>query len=278
MKEISVLHQSLLDIVFRDRNQAYGAYELRLHYSQRLKKALCCMALAVVILALLLRLPSPGRKVAAPSAAPLTVNLSVIEAQPAEVPLVDQPHPPAAPKLVPTNAFGPPTVVKDVRLMTQEAPPDLPAIQSKVSGTGTTSGPVFGDQVTLSATQGTGNGQAAFKKNTPATFVSVEQMPRFAHSADDEESLRKIGAYLNARISYPEAARESGIEGTVVIRFLVGPQGNLSDIQLVGSDPGGGLGEEALRVVRSMPRWIPGRQNGRPVSVWFTLPVSFRLH
>ena len=85
-----------------------------------------------------------------------------------------------------------------------------------------------------------------------------------------------ILSYLQQNIKYPVAARDAGISGTVFVQFVVGKDGSLSDITIL-TDPGGGCGQEALRVLKTMPQWSPGRQKGRPVPVIFTLPVKFTL-
>ncbi|MBK6929432.1 MAG: energy transducer TonB [Saprospirales bacterium] len=82
--------------------------------------------------------------------------------------------------------------------------------------------------------------------------------------------------YLSMRIRYPEAARTNNIEGTVLLVFIVEPDGAVTNATVI-RDIGGGCGDEALRVVTSMPNWSPGIANGRPVRVRFTLPIRFRL-
>ena len=82
--------------------------------------------------------------------------------------------------------------------------------------------------------------------------------------------------YIKDSIKYPEGPRDSGIQGRVVLRFIVNKDGTLSEATVVRRvHPA--LDAEALRVVRSMPPWIPGRQNGQPVQVRYTLPIKFIL-
>ena len=98
----------------------------------------------------------------------------------------------------------------------------------------------------------------------------VEQMPEFPGGQTE------LIKYLQKNLRYPAAARENGIEGKVVLQFVVDETGNISDIQTV-RDIGGGCAEEAIRVVKSMPPWKPGKQNGNAVKVYFKLPVTFKL-
>jgi protein TonB len=98
----------------------------------------------------------------------------------------------------------------------------------------------------------------------------VEQMPKFPTG---EVALFK---YLRDSLRYPQVALDSGIEGKVYIRFAVDTTGELTHIE-VRKGLGGGCNEEAVRLIRAMPRWIPGRQQGKLVKVFYTLPVKFNL-
>ena len=101
-------------------------------------------------------------------------------------------------------------------------------------------------------------------------FEVVEQMPSFPGG---DVALMQ---YLSKNIKYPPVAEEMGIQGRVICTFVVERDGSVSDIRIAKSvDPS--LDKEAIRVVSSMPKWIPGRQNGQMVRVKYTLPVTFRL-
>ena len=117
----------------------------------------------------------------------------------------------------------------------------------------------------------------------PEYFVVVEQMPRFAgceELIDAKEakacSEKHLFGFLKENLKYPKIAREVGVQGTAVIRFIVETDGSISNAEIM-RDPGAGTGAEALRVVRSMPTWQPGEQRGRKVRVQYNLPVRFRL-
>ena len=112
----------------------------------------------------------------------------------------------------------------------------------------------------------------------------VDEMPRFdvcAEAADDKSAIyqcatEKLLRYVSSKIKYPAIARENGLEGKVVVQFVVEKDGSISNANIV-RDIGGGCGAEALRVVNDMPNWVPGRQRSVPVRVKFTLPVKFGL-
>ncbi|MEI7660791.1 MAG: energy transducer TonB [Bacteroidota bacterium] len=101
-------------------------------------------------------------------------------------------------------------------------------------------------------------------------FNFIEEMPQFPGG---EEAMLK---FLQENLAYPEAAREDGIQGKVFLTFVVETDGSLTDMKAV-SRLGGGCDGEALRVLKIMPKWIPGRQRGVPVRVRFNLPVKFTL-
>lgn len=112
----------------------------------------------------------------------------------------------------------------------------------------------------------------------------VDRMPLFVKCDDltSEKELRscsdkEIIKFITKRIKYPVLAREQGVEGTVVIKFVVGKDGQISDINIL-KEPGYGLGEEAMRIVKKLPKWERGgSQRGRKVKVYFTLPIRFKL-
>ena len=82
--------------------------------------------------------------------------------------------------------------------------------------------------------------------------------------------------YLNSNIKYPVVAQENGVQGRVVVSFVVEKDGSITDVRVVRSvDPS--LDREATRVVKSMPHWIPGKQNGSAVRVKYNVPVTFKL-
>lgn len=101
-------------------------------------------------------------------------------------------------------------------------------------------------------------------------FMVVEQMPDFPGG---EEALYK---FLAGNITYPQSAKESGIQGRVYVTFVVERDGSINDVRVLRGI-GGGCDEEAIRVIKAMPKWIPGKQRAKPVRVQYNLPVKFSL-
>jgi periplasmic protein TonB len=102
-------------------------------------------------------------------------------------------------------------------------------------------------------------------------FTVVEDQPSFP--GGEEARIR----YLQENLRYPQMAREAGIQGTVFVTFVVERDGSVTDVRVIRGI-GGGCDEEAIRVVRNMPRWQPGRQRGQPVRVQFNMPIRFVLN
>lgn len=101
-------------------------------------------------------------------------------------------------------------------------------------------------------------------------FTSVEQMAQFPGG---EAALM---SWVANHINYPATAQENGVQGRVIVQFVVKKDGSIGDVKVVrGKDPD--LDREAVRVVKTFPNFIPGKMNGQPVNVWYTLPVNFKL-
>ncbi|MGM9836907.1 MAG: energy transducer TonB [Paludibacteraceae bacterium] len=102
-------------------------------------------------------------------------------------------------------------------------------------------------------------------------FVVVETMPEFPGG---QQALFK---YLSENVKYPVIAQENGIQGRVICQFVVNKDGAIVDVEVVRSGGDPSLDKEAIRVIKSMPKWHPGKQRGKAVRVKYTVPVNFRL-
>ncbi|MEO1262407.1 MAG: TonB family protein [Bacteroidota bacterium] len=128
------------------------------------------------------------------------------------------------------------------------------------------------------------NGQPNFEKPEEIIYLEADVRPYFAGcdiAAMTEEEARLCSdemmlVYIYRRIRYPAIARENGVEGIVVIRFVVDEEGNVIYPEIL-RDIGAGAGEESLRIVKNMPKWIPGKVDNKPVKTSFNLPVKFKL-
>lgn len=108
---------------------------------------------------------------------------------------------------------------------------------------------------------------------TKETLKMVEEMPEFPGG---ERAMLK---YIADNIRYPRKAVRKGIEGTVKLKFVVNVKGEIENIQVLNTKKlGYGCEEEAIRVIKNMPRWKPGKQNGTLVPVYFSIPINFKLY
>ncbi len=102
-------------------------------------------------------------------------------------------------------------------------------------------------------------------------FMVVETMPEFPGGQ------KALFEYLSKNVKYPVIAQENGIQGRVICQFVVNRDGSIVDVEVVRSGGDPSLDKEAIRVIKSMPKWKPGKQRGKPVRVKYTVPVNFRL-
>ena len=104
-----------------------------------------------------------------------------------------------------------------------------------------------------------------------AVLFTCEQPPAFPGG---DEAIVK---FLNSHIRYPQAAQEDGIQGRSIVQFVVERDGTVGEVKVARSAGDRSLDLEAVRVVKTFPAFIPGRQAGKPVRCWYTLPVTFKL-
>ena len=104
-------------------------------------------------------------------------------------------------------------------------------------------------------------------------YLRVEQMPEFGGDANTNDKMMK---FIQKNLSYPREALDNKIEGTVPVKFVIEKDGSIGQV-IALKDPGYGLVDEALLVIKKMPKWKPGKQQGNLVRVWFTVPIVFKL-
>ncbi len=264
METTKLLQADYLDIIYDHHNKVYGGYELRKHYNQRLKRGVLLMFAAIVALCCLSFIRSDKPDELRPNTV-VTSFTPVEMSKPKPELKVEPPKPVEPPRQVKTKLFTPPVITSDAirpdEQMTRNR--DLlnvaPGIANNDSG-------LVGDVPLQPGKPGTGiMDRPADPPAKPVVYV--KQMPQFVGD---------MGAYISSNLHYPESARTNGIDGRVLVQFVVNEDGSVTDAQVVRGI-GGGCDEEALRMVNGMPKWKPGRQNGMAVKVLFTLPIKFVL-
>jgi len=271
-------HQDLLDLVFANRNQAYGAYQLRRNYPDALARALGGGFLVIGAFFLTVHLVSDFRKnnaIYQESEVTVLTKPNKKDLEP-----VSKPQPAKASTALPAKARQrsvPPLVVPNEEAPEQESrTTQAELIQSNADiGASDSDGaregpPDLTDHVSTGLGLGDGKGNSSGDQ-TVYDMGGVHKPPYFP--GGEQELLM----YLSKHIRYPEAARMAGISSQVaVVSFVVNTDGSITDIAVL-KDPGAGCGNEVLRVVSGMPRWVPGESNGHAVRVRFYLPVRFEL-
>ena len=270
-KDFDLNSQRWLSLVFADKNKEYGAYVHREESSNRHLTAMIIIsviALSLIFLPRLVKSILPAQKdvgqVTSVELSDLDLNQEVPEEN--QIKEIEMPPPP---ELKTTVAFTPPVIVEDEKIrdeevmLTQQELTDTKADISVANVEGVEGGTVdIADLVDHKV--------IVEEPKKPEIFHHVEVMPSFPGG---ETALMK---WLNDNISYPSIASEQGIQGRVSLRFVVAPDGSVGEVEVIKSlDPS--CDREAVNKVKKMPKWIPGRQNGNPVSVYYNLPVTFKL-
>ncbi|WPU93800.1 TonB family protein [Mucilaginibacter sabulilitoris] len=268
--KLDILKPEWIDVVFSNRNKSYGAYELRKDNPRHTNRALI---IGVVLFVFLISLKTIINKIEGfiPKAQE-KVKVTDVVLQPP--PPVDQtkkppPPPPEPPKPKVDQVRFPPPVVKPDNEVREKEPPTVKELQVADPGQKDQKGDPNAD-IRIDEPVGNSDIKQVVEADPNQIFTSVEQVPEFPGGLD------KFGAYLSKAIRYPAVARENGTQGRVIVTFVVERDGSLTDIK-VTRGIGSGCDEEAVRVLKNSPKWKPGIQNGRPVRVQYSVPISFTL-
>lgn len=251
-------------LVFEHKHKDYGAYVIRRTYNRTMFMALIISSasflFAISIPAILQWINSQSEeKVLAVDITPtdLTAPPPIDETEP-------PPPPPPPPPVMETVKFTPP-VVEDEKV--DEDPPPVQTEETPQISTETQAG--TGDQdIIIPENTGTGVVEPVVEQ----IFTIVEQQPEFPGGY---EAMMK---FIQKNVNYPQVEKEAGISGTCYVNFVVEKDGSITDVKVLRGVSGGpGCDKEAVRVVKSMPGWKPGKQNGSAVRVYFNLPIKFTL-
>ena len=275
MARIDLIDNGWVDLVFEGKNQAYGAYQLRKNTGIRNLKALAVMFAAFIIIAgIVYAKVSIENYIASQNAAiEADVELqSLAEKKEIKEEKKDEPEIEKieVERVKSSVAFTVPEIKKDDEVKEDQEMKS----QDELSETNTAIGAftVEGNDETAEVKHVEEKiaEPEPVKEEETKVFDVVEQMPSFPGGPS------ALMQYLSSNIKYPVVAEENGVQGRVVCTFVVEKDGSITDVRVVKSvDPS--LDKEAVRVVKSMPKWIPGKQNGSAVRVKYTVPVTFKL-
>ena len=276
MSKIDLISNEWTDLVFEGRNQAYGAYQLRKGTSKRNIWSLIIVAFAAVLLFLglqLQRMAEANKTVENTQAVEIAkLQEKKKEAKVEKKEVVRQEPEKVVEQVKSSVKFTAPIIKKDSEVK-EEDEIKLDEVQKSdkavgaftVEGNDEVGGAVLKAKEDIAAPE-----PPKHVVEETKIFTVVEQMPMFPGGD------AALMGYLRDNMHYPTVAAENGVQGRVVVGFVVERDGSITDVNVLRSvDPS--LDREAMRVVKSMPRWQPGKQNGSAVRVKYQVPVSFRL-
>lgn len=280
MAQIDLTRNGWCDLIFEGRNKEYGAYKLRTQTGKRNFKAIITIAILAALCIILFYIKAGYDAYQAAHAKNENVT---------EISALNQPKKKEAKVERKVQVEEKKEVVKEVKssikftapVIKKDAdvkPEEEMKAQDQIMQTNTAIGAldVKGNSDQGEILKVTQRVETEPVKAEPKpevenkVFDVVEQMPSFPGGPS------ALMQYLSSNIKYPVVAQENGVQGRVVVSFVVERDGSITDVQVARSvDPS--LDREAQRVVRNMPRWIPGKQNGQAVRVKYNVPVAFRL-
>lgn len=266
---------TLDDIVFENRNKEYGSYYLRKNFGKYLTRS---MIIGTSVFALLFggafaftkfKEANAGKDILVDlSATNLDEQLPEEELEiPEELPPppLDEPPPEVA-----QEKFLPPEPKKNEEVKIEEPPPPAEKLEVAVISNKTVEGEAVRDVFVPPPPPKVAEEIKIAKTEEEEIFRGVEQNPEFPGGE------KAMYAFLSKHIQFPSQAQRANQTGRVTLQFVVEKDGSIGNIRVL-KGIGFGCDEEAIRVVKSMPKWNPGRQNGRAVRVYFNLPVHFKL-
>jgi protein TonB len=281
MAQIDLTKNGWCDLIFEGRNKAYGAYKLRTQTGKRNLKAIITIAILAALCIVLFYIKAGYDAYQAAHAKNENVTeLSALNQPKKKEAKVERKVQVEEKKEVVKEVkssikFTAPVIKKDAEVKPEEEMKTQDQIMQTNTAIGALDVKGNSDQgEILKVTQRVETEPVKTEAPKPEVenkvFDVVEQMPSFPGGQS------ALMQFLQSNVKYPVVAQENGVQGRVVVSFVVERDGSITDVQVVRSvDPS--LDREAQRVVRSMPKWIPGKQNGQAVRVKYNVPVSFRL-
>lgn len=265
---------TLDDIVFANRNKEYGAYSLRKQYPKIVTRALI---IGGILFTLGVLSPTIISALAPEKQEQAMVEVDLMKLPPPPIDPNEPPPPPPPPVELPkvnTVKFLPPEVKPDEEVPEETPPPAVEELKEAVAAEKTQEGDPNAEDVIVAPEASTGPTKAEVvveaAPKEEEIFTVVEQQPEFSGG------MAALGQYLQKNLRYPAAAQRANISGRVFVSFVVNTDGTIQDVAVL-KGLGFGTDEEAVRVVKTMPKWRPGKQSGRPVRVKFNLPINFTL-
>ena len=274
MSKVDLISNAWCDLVFEGRNQSYGAYRLRKSTGKRNIWSILIVLIAAVVIFSAIAIKNviqANQRGAVTTAVELSQIQTKKEAKVEKKAPVKIEPPKPVEKVKSSIKFTAPVIKKDEDVKPEEEmknQDDLQKTKTTIGAFNVVGNDEVGGEV-LKAKEEIAQPEPP-KEEENKVFDVVEEQPSFPGGQG------ALMQWLRDNIKYPVIAAENGIEGRVIVQFVVSKTGSISDVRVArGVDPS--LDREAVRVVSSMPNWTPGKQNGTSVNVRYTLPVTFKL-
>lgn len=277
-KDVDLSSQEWRDLIFEGKNKDFGAYQLRRKSDGRHNRAMLIVIIGLIVVGLLLSLVNFAIQQAeknivdeADQQLVAFVETAPEEEEPEEMVQIEEEKPEVLPEeILNTMKVTELQIANDEDVKAEDEIKSQDELQESQTAFGSTDFDKGTDDLNVVREH---KDEIVVEKKEPEkeqVFVAVEQMPQFPGG---EQELMK---YLNKNIKYPPMAMENNIQGMVVVQFVVTKTGTIGEVRVLRSvDPD--LDREAVRVCKSLPKFIPGKMNGQAVNVWYTLPVRFKL-
>lgn len=274
MSKVDLISDAWCDLVFEGRNQEYGAYRLRKSTGKRNIWSIVIVLIAAVVIFSAIAIKNviqANQRVAVTTAVELSSIQTKKQAKVEKKAPVKIEQPKQVEKVKSSIKFTAPVIKKDEDVKPEEEmknQDDLQKTKTTIGAFNVVGNDEIGGEV-LKAKEEIAQPEPP-KEEENKVFDVVEEQPSFPGGQG------ALMQWLRDNIKYPIIAAENGIEGRVIVQFVVSKSGSISNVNVVrGVDPS--LDKEAVRVVSNMPNWTPGKQNGTTVNVRYTLPVTFKL-
>lgn len=280
-KDVDLTSREWSDIVFANRNKAYGAYVLRTESKPRHLKAFIFTVIGLLAIGIAVSSYLSVQAYIAEQEAKITDQLDqeliALADQAEEEPeeeiqeKIEMPEPEALPEeILNTVKVTELLIAKDEEVKKEDEIKTADELKETETAFGSTDFDKGTDDRNVVREYKNEVIVEEKKPEPEQVFTAVEQMPQFPGG---DAALMK---FLSSNINYPQVAMENGVQGRVIVQFVVTKNGSVGEVKVIRSVDRD-LDKEAIRLCKSLPKFIPGKMNGQAVNVWYTLPITFKL-
>lgn len=281
-QDVDLSSKEWRDLVFEGKNKEFGAYVLRAQSDKRHNKAMLITVIGVIVILILsfaygkyndYRMEQKEQELKLLAEQQAMAALTEEQEQPEEEEEVQQRVEEQKPEVLPEEVLNTMKATEIAIADDNEVVEEIKSqdeIKESQTAIGSTNFDKGTDDINVVREYKDEVIVEEKKPEPEQVFQSVEQMPKFP--GGDAELMK----YIQEHLRYPTMAAENNIQGRVVVQFVVTKNGSIGEVKVIRSRDQD-LDKEAVRVVKSLPNFIPGRMNGQPVNVWYTLPINFKL-